>query len=60
MKFTLHLVPHLYVDKAVFSMLQVAYEKAYCPASPLFNKNMKTDSNLIIGYKTTFSKAKYI
>lgn len=58
MKFTLHLVPHFYVDKAVFSTLQVADEKAYCPASLVFNKNVKTDSNLITECRTTFCKAK--
>jgi len=60
MKLTLHLVPPFYVDKAVFSMLEVADKKAYCSASPVFNKNVKTDSNLIIEYRTTFSKAKYM
>lgn len=60
MKFTLHLVRHSYVGKAAFSTLQVEDKKAYCSASPIFNKNMKPDSNLIIEYRTTFSNAKYM
>ena len=60
MKFTLHLVRHSYAGKAAFSTLQVEDKKAYCSASPIFNKNMKPDSNPIIEYRTTFSNAKYV
>lgn len=57
MKFTFHLLPYLYVDKAAFSASDS--KKAYCSVLPVFNKSMKTDTNLIIEYRTTFSNVGY-